>query len=360
MKREELLEAIGCVSEDMLLQTEQTARRSGKTLRRVLLAAAVVAALAISVVASTDFWAGLVSTENSGASVSNLSTGMGTFVYTDEGIYHGVPGYIYLYDTQWNILKKYALADEYETPVYLFAAEDAIIYVNVTGVATENAGELDAPTREQHWGLRRLGKDGSGPETICPGISGTNVYVDGTRLYTTNGGTMLTQIDLLTMEKTELLENTHEYFVDDTYIYAVRSGEENCYFRSRKDEIAFEKINLDFDPNKIVADGEDLYLCRWIDPDLREGSNKAYQVSLIRDGMTLPLPVYSWFYQVLDGCVLYRESDPYVLKCYDISTGETTVLAEDVFEFSVLEDRYICVERFHGEPLFLDWYSVRK
>lgn len=360
MKREDLLEAIGGISEDMLLQTEQLHHRSGRPLRRVLLVAAAIAALAITAVASTGILPGLLKAEENGSSVSNLATGMGTFVCTDEGIYRGTPGYIYLYDTQGNVQKTYELGDRHETPVYMFATEDAIIYVNVTGVVTENAGEKDAPARDQHWGLRRLGKDGSGPESICPDVSGTNVYVDGTQLYATNGGTMLTRIDLLTMEKTELLENTHEYFVDDTYIYAVRSGTENCYYRSRKDIVDFERIELSFDPNKIVADGEDLYLCRWIDPDDRDSSGAAYQVSLLRNGEVIPLPVDSWFYQVLDGCVLYRQTDSYALKCYNVSTGETTVLAEDVFEFSVLEGRYICVEHFNAEPEFLDWEMIAR
>ncbi len=360
MKREDLLEAIGGINEEMLLQSEQTVSRGRRTIRRVMLAAALVATLTVTVLASTGVLPKLLKAEENGSSVSNLSTGMGTFVYTDEGIYHGVPGYIYKYDTEGNLLETYTLGDRYETPVYMFATADAIIYVNVTGVATEHAGDVDAPTRDQHWGLRMLGKDGSGPETICPEVSGTNVYVDGTQLYTTDGGTMLTRIDLMTKEKTELLENAHAYFVDDTYIYAVQSGEEACYFRSRKDNIDFEKIELDFVPNKVVADGEDLYLCRWIEPDERENSDMSYQVSLVRDGVTTPLPVYSWFYQVLDGCVLYRESDPYVLKCYNMTTGETTVLAENVFEFSVLEGRYICVERFNTDPIFLDWHTVRR
>lgn len=359
MKQEHLLDAIGQVSEDMLLQTEQTAHSSTKTVRRFALLAAIVAALAVTAAASTGFLLRFLDAEENGSTVANLSTGMGTFVYTDEGIYYGAPGYIYKCDTDGKVLKTYDLGDRYETPVYMFATEDAIVYVNVTGVATENAGQKDAPTRDQHWGLRALYKDGSGPVSICPGVSGTNVYVDGTQLYTTDGGTMLTRIDLVTLEETELLENTHEYFVDDTYIYAVRSGEENCYFRSRKDTVAFEQIPLDFDPNKVVADGEDLYLCRWLEPDERSG-NMRYQVSLVRDGVTTPLPVYSWFYQVLDGCVLYRESDPYVLKCYDTSTGETCTLAEDVFEFSVLEDRYICVERFNGDPVILDWDAIER
>ena len=70
--------------------------------------------------------------------------------------------------------------------------------------------------------------------------------------------------------------------------------------------------------------------------------------------MTTPLPIYTWFYQVLDGCILYRD-DNYELKSYDLETGKTEKLAKDVFDFSVLEGRYICIEQFNKAPIMLDW-----
>lgn len=56
MKREQLLEAIGGVSEEMLLESEQRTNRSGATIRRVILVAAAVAALAITAVASAGIF----------------------------------------------------------------------------------------------------------------------------------------------------------------------------------------------------------------------------------------------------------------------------------------------------------------
>ena len=353
MKREQLLEAIGGVEESLLIESEKTARRPRMGVGRVALIAAVVAALAITVMASTGVITGFLRAEENGSTVSNLSTGMGTFVYSDDAIYYGAPGYIYKYDVNGKLLKTYPLSDRYETPVYMFATEDAIVYVNVMGVTVEPEDEND-PGRAYNWGLRIQPKDGTAPQTVYPEISATNAYVDGTMLYNTNGGEMLTRIDLQTMQKEELLENVSQYFVDDTYIYAVQEGKGKCYFRSLKDEISFEKISLKFDPNKVIADGDTLYICQWIEEDDREEGQLPYQVNQVQNGVTTPLPIYTWFYQVLDGCILYRD-DNYKLKSYDLDTGKTETLQKNVFDFSVVGGRYVCIERFNKAPVLLDW-----
>lgn len=356
MKKEQLLDAIGGVDESLLMQTEQTTRHHSKPLGRLVLIAAIVAVLAITAAASTDFFTGLLRAEENGSSASNLSTGMAGFVYSDGYIYQGVPGYIYKCDTDGNILKTYPLSDKFETPHYMFATKDAIIYVNGMGIAVEPEDET-APNREEFWGLRVQPKDGSEPYSICSGVEATRAYADGDQLYVNNGGTMLSRVDMVTYEKIDLIENVYSYFVDEDYIYAIENTEEHCYFRSAKDTIAFERIELPFDPNNIVADGDDLYFCEWMNEDDQKATGERYRVNLVRDGETTQLPIYSWFYQVLDGCVLYIERDTYLLQSYDLTTGEITTLAENVFEFTVLEDRYICIDRFNTDALMLDWQT---
>lgn len=56
MKKEQLMEAIGGVDENLLMESEQITRRSAKPLKRLILAAAVVAALVVTVMASTDLF----------------------------------------------------------------------------------------------------------------------------------------------------------------------------------------------------------------------------------------------------------------------------------------------------------------
>ena len=82
MTKELLLEAIGYVDEQLLIEAKETPRRGHYRIGRVVLIAAIIALLTVSVMASTGFFAGLLKAEENGSSVSNLSTGMGNFVYT--------------------------------------------------------------------------------------------------------------------------------------------------------------------------------------------------------------------------------------------------------------------------------------
>lgn len=82
-----------------------------------------------------------------------------------------------------------------------------------------------------------------------------------------------------------------------------------------------------------------------------------YRVNLVRNGEVTPLPVYSWFYQILDEWVLYREEETYDIKAYNVETGETKLLQENVFEFSVLENRYICFKLYGQAPVLYDWHT---
>lgn len=335
MTREQLLQAIGGVDESMLAECEQTNRRKRNPIGRVILVAAIVAALAVTVAATTELFAGLK--DNNGATVENLATGMGTFIYSGDSIFYGTAGKIIRYDTAGNVLQEYLLPSERVVPQYMFAMEDAIVYT------------------DGYVGLNILPLDGGEPQVAFEDTTMTYVYVEENQLYTTNATEMLTRIDLLTGEKTDLLENVSNYYVDDTYIYAVQGGRECCYFRSPKNNIAFEKIQLPFDPNKVVADGQDLYFCEWIDEDLREEGEPRYRINKVSGGVVTQLPAHSWFYQVIDGCVLYREEATYDLKSYNTLTGETEILATNVFDFAVLEDRYICVDRFNEDVLILEW-----
>ena len=356
MTKELLLEAIGYVDEQLLIETEGSHSRKGYRIGRVVLMAAIIALLTVTVMANTGFLAGLLKAEENGSSVSNLATGMGNFVYTEDGIYYGEPGSIYKCDFEGHVLETYPLSDKFETPHYMFATKDAIVYVNSMGLAVEPE-DATAPNREDLWGLRVLPLDGSEPYSICPGVEATYAYADGNLLYANDGGKMLCRIDLVTMEKTDLLENVSVYFIDDTYIYAVKGDTEKRFYRSEKDTIRFEPMELSFDPNKVVADGKDLYICEYMSKAEQSKTGHSYRVNLVRNRQTIPLPIYTWFYQVLDGCVLYREEETYALKCYNVSTGEATTLAENVFEFSVLEDRYICIDTFNVDPVIYDWLT---
>ena len=338
MKREQLLEAVGGVDESLLMESETAVSRRRLSFGRTALIAAIVAALAMTAAAASQLFFGLQEGGN-GATIENLATGMGTFVYSDGYIYEGTTGCIKKYETTGKLLERIQLGDEKAIPRYMFATEDAIVYIDTFS------------------GLYVQPKDGAKTETVFDDMRMTMVYADGAQLYTTDGADMLTRIDLMTMEKTELLQDVISYYVDDTHIYAVQSGRGKYYMRSPKDVIAFEKIELDFDPNKVVVNGEDLYFCEWVDEEARDEEAQRYRVNLVRDGVRTQLPVYSWFYQILDHFVLYLEEGSNALKCYDLHTGQTKLLEDNVFEFSILEKRYICIDLMSTASVILDWQT---
>ena len=338
MKNIDLLEAIGLANEQYLHESEGTSKKKLHPVRRIALVAAVIAVFAFTVMASTGILKGLLDAGKNGATVANLSSGMGSFVYHEDSIYYGTFGKIYRYDMEGNVLNTYSLANDQEAPRYMFASEDAIVYVT-NGVSQE---------------LTVQPRDGSEPHSVDLGTEITNAYADGQMLYTHCGGTDLCRIDLVTLEITELLQDVSSYYVDDTYIYAVQTRGGKEIYRSKKDMIQFEPITLDFVPNKVLAHGESLYICRWLDADEQKETGHRYEISLIEGNHRTNLPVYSWLYQVVGDRLLYLEEGTNALKYYDRKTEETGSLAENVFTFSVFADRYICIEGYSEAPKVYD------
>ena len=338
MKNIDLLEAIGLANEQYLHESEGTSKKKLHPVRRIALVAAVIAVFVFTVMASTGILKGLLDAGKNGATVANLSSGMGSFVYHEDSIYYGTFGQIYRYDMEGNVLNTYSLANDQEAPRYMFASEDAIVYV------TDGASRA----------LTVQPRDGSETYSVDLGTAITNAYADGQMLYTHCGGTMLCRIDLVTMEITELLRDVGSYYVDDTYIYAVQTRGEKEIYRSKKDMIQFEPITLDFVPNKVLAHGESLYICRWLDADEQKKMGHRYEISLFEGNNQTNLPVYSWIYQVVGDRILYLEEGTNALKYYDRKTEETGSLAENVFTFSVFADRYICIEGYSEAPKVYD------
>ncbi len=273
-------------------------------------------------------------TAENGTSMANIVMGQGMFAYANGRIYYGGSGCIYAIDPKSGEVTTHVLSNKYSHPYYLFATENYIGYVP----------EYDT--------LEILPLDGKGTERmVYQGISSTHLYADGMQLYTNSGTEMLQRIDLQTGSVTELLSDVNTYYVDDTYIYATCVGAENVFLRSRKDVIDFEKIPLSFYPIKVLADGEDLYFCEG-------GEGRSYQLLHYRDGVETRLPFRAYDYQILDGHVIYRDPDTSgALKSYDLQTGETKLLHDRMFDFSILEGRYICMLCFGGDVQVYDWQT---
>ena len=77
-----------------------------------------------------------------------------------------------------------------------------------------------------------------------------------------------------------------------------------------------------------------------------------------RNGEETRLPICAYDYQILDGHLIYRdEGKRKTLKCYDLSTGETKVLCDTLFDFGILEGRYICSLCHDGNVQIYDWQT---
>ena len=280
-----------------------------------------------------------VDKDSTGTTMANSVMGLGKFAYSEGKIYYGQNGRIYSYDLDTGETKTLLLPSAYNDAYNLFATEYYICYSDLRD------------------GLWALPKDGGEPVPVYQGLGTTALYADGPMLYTTNGASFLSRINLLTGKEEKLVEDVISYFVDDTYIYAVQSSDNGKYFlRSEKEEIHFEKITLSFAPIKVFADGEDLYFCEG-------GLEYSYQVIHYRDGMETRLPMCSYNYQILDGKLIYEEdADKFrTVKSYNLKTGEIQVLQERVQSFSILEDRYInffCVnDEVKACWRILDWQT---
>lgn len=268
---------------------------------------------------------------NTGTTAANSVMGLGRFVYSDGYIYFGEVGCIYRYDLESGETTRLVLSNKYSDPEYMFVTENYICYA------------------DGYSGLTAMKKDGSVEEVIYEGIGSSSLYAEGMTLYTADG-----ILNLQTGEVTHLPEEILSYYTDDTYIYAVPENDGHYFLRSQKDSLDFEKIELSFFPIKVLADGEDLYFTEG-------GQSKRYQVIRYHDGVETRLPISAVEYQVLDGHVIYRCEDEAgrSIKSYNLQTGEIKVLHDEGFNFSILQERYICLccadSNGRGYYCILDW-----
>jgi len=275
---------------------------------------------------------------NESTSCGNAVMGMGRFAARNGFIYFSGNSSLYEYDTETD--QTAALIDGKHTYVdlhSLFVTDDFVGYTN------------------SHSGLSYITKDGKKTGTLLPSDGRLwYLFVDGDFAYHTANG--LTRQNLQT-GKSELLieEEVLSYFVDKNYIYAAMlkqipaegsdaEDEEDgaaravySLLRSSKETVAFEEVPLTCNPIRVYACEEGLFL----------SNAGSWQIIHCSDGQETTLPIYSIYYQVLDGHVIYcdeKESRGSVcpVKSYDLATGEIELICENVFNFCILSDRYIC------------------
>lgn len=270
-----------------------------------------------------------------GTVMANSVMGTGRFAYSDGNVYYGGDGKMIAYNLETGTVKTIWLPDDHNLTFDLFATENYICYEDMRDAL------MAAP------------KDGGEPVVIYQGLGIHHLYAEGPVIYTNNGADYLSRIHLETGKEEILLEGgAYRYFVDDSYIYVAQGDGKYQIMRSPKDKIDFQPISLSFYPVTVLADGDTLYMAKG-------GKDVQRQVIRYKDGVETRLPVYSWQYQILGDQLIYLdEIDRDTLKSYDLNTGETKVLMERAVDFSLMEGRYLGIERVdenrHTFPAILD------
>lgn len=270
---------------------------------------------------------------DTGTTAGNVVMGLGRFAYGDGGIYYSDPGHIYHYDLETGKTRTYILREKTDDPMQLFVTENYICY-------TDSWSRLIA-----------LPKDGN-PETILfEGIGSGRLYADGSILYSSDG-----KINIKTGEITPWGMDLISWYVDDVFIYGVEGSGSKSFLRIRKDTMETERIELTFAPITVLADGEDLYFTE-------TGAGDRYCLVHYRDGVETKLPIRAVEYQILDGHVIYRCEDEagQAIKSYNLESGEIKVLSAEGFNFSILEERYVCLycadDNGQGYCTVFDWQT---
>lgn len=321
MRSDQLLDAIGYVDEDLLSN-----RFISHHIRRPVLRTAMIAALIAALVLGATAFGSFFPKQGNAVRMNNLSTG-GQFTCHDGFIYQAGHGCIYKINAETGESTPISLPENSFT-TYLVAADEGIAYV------------------EPYSSYKFISYDGSEAHTLLENVGLRKAYVDGPVIYTCDGSS-LNRIDVQTEETTVLLTDStviSGYFVDDTYIYAVAADHENCILRSRKDRIAFERLELSFHPQKIISHNHGLYLLSTLHPTV-----------LYRDGMETVLPFTAYWLHATEDAVYYLdENEKNVLKCYDPASGAISTIKKDVSQFAVLEDRYLCMDLMGDNTAILD------
>lgn len=271
----------------------------------------------------------------------NSVMGNGTFLMDGPAVYYTDKDRMYRYDME----KKETLA----SPVI-----DVFGQLNLRG-ETIYYKDLSKGS------LCSMGTNGTKGQTVYENTQGESmaqIYMEGDICYYLTGyGGRLIRVDLTSGKEEVLCETVRSFYITGEKIYVIQQtapGEAKTKLLvSGKDSPDFKRIRLSFDPISVypVQQGTEtvLYLNH-------VGSYELTAVS--EEGRILrELPVHTLYYQVSGGILYYMDQDSfetdYKLMAYNLDTEETRVLAENVFDFCVLEERYIGICQLFKETYLL-------
>ena len=196
-------------------------------------------------------------------------------------------------------------------------------------------------------GLNRISKDGKKKENIFTCDKGClQLYIDGNDAYYLDsiGGSLFYK-NLSSLDEILVFDNVMSYYVDENNIYVIAKDEDkNALFVSEKVNIDFKKEKISFEPIAIFVVKDEWFISK-------RGSHQIIQYT---NGQTKELPITSSYYQVFDDNIIYLDSGTYKNGCfslmmYNINSNKKTLISENVFDFNILSDNYICMQCYTGE-----------
>ena len=256
----------------------------------------------------------------------NISMGLGRAAYDGENVYFLANESVYSYNVNSKELEELQLQDETPVRTSMFVQDEFIYY----GSIGENSG------------LKRISKDGATIEQVIDYEKGfQQIFIDEKNAYILESieGSLVVK-ELQTGEKKELFSSVLSYFVDEDKVYVIARENDTPYlFEADKAILQFAKQDLSFTPISIYVANEKLYLAQQGD----------YQIVRISDGVEEKLPLYGTYYQVIDDKIIYLDSTTYFDSCfdlafYDLKSGLSEVICENVFDFALLDANYIYIQ----------------
>ena len=308
MKENRLLEAIGYVDENLLEEKKHMPRR----FLRMAAAVALLIALVISAGA-----AGRMTVFSESIAMGNVTTAQGRFAYGGGYFYCGTERGIFRLNMQTGRVRRIRLPEGVEDVRFLVLTDQGIGFVtdkNEFMILSENGAAVVPLPRDGYL---------------------SNVFVQGRFLYT-NDGAEFCCINIDSGEKQVLLSNVHSYYVDGERIYALSSG--NGFYRKDGENAEFVWEKLSFHPAMVMVSGEVLYFTRFV-------GNGTYRIIRYEAGVETLLPITGINMLPIGEQLLYLDGQ--ILKCYDPGEDASRVIAENVYEYAVINGT-VCVYHYGG------------
>lgn len=272
---------------------------------------------------------------NIGTTCGNINMGQGKFAYSNGFIYFSDFGKIYEYNTQNGKTVVLPLDKVSTYPTSLFVSSNAVWF-------------------SDYKGLQYITKDGKKQDKLFERDGKcVQFYADEMDAYYLSGveGSLYHR-DMSTGTETQLISYVNGYYVDNNSIYAVakRDGKKDnewMLYQKRRSDAEFEEISLSFQPIAVNVLGDTIYLAQ----------RKTYQITKYKNGVETPLPIYGTYFQAIDDCIIYSDSTGFKNSCfpiknYNMNTGENALLCENVYDFCIFEDRYLCCECIRSSEVY--------